>query len=244
MSISLVIDIALCLISVILIIKYICKGAVRSIFSYIKVFLAIGLAFALRNPVANLLNKMFMTETATGWVRESLIATAKGVEPEGINIVKLYEETPSFFTNILSKFGMDLTGFDAAIQSLPDASEEQIEELSVNIGGSIALMLSTIIAVIVVFILAIIVLTVVVNILDRVTKLPGLNLVNRLLGAVIGILISLTIIWAVSGIVTLLVNYVGPIAPNTINQDIIDNSVILKLLKDTKLTEKILSFIQ
>ena len=244
MSISLIIDIALCLISVILIIRYTCKGALKSIFSYIKVFLAIGIAFLLRNPVASLLNKMFMTESITDWVYNSLTATAKGVEPDGLNIVKLYQETPSFFTNILSKFGIDLTDFDAAIEALPGASEEQIAELSTNIGGSIALMLSTIIAVVVVFILAIILLTVLVNLLNKVTKLPVLNFVNKILGAVIGVLISLTVIWAVSGIVTLVVNYVGPIAPETINQDIIDNSVILKLLKDTKLTDAILSYIQ
>ena len=244
MSISLIIDIALCLISVILIIRYTCKGALKSIFSYIKVFLAIGIAFLLRNPVASLLNKMFMTESITDWVYNSLTATAKGVEPDGLNIVKLYQETPSFFTNILSKFGIDLTDFDAAIEALPGASEEQIAELSTNIGGSSALMLSTIIAVVVVFILAIILLTVLVNLLNKVTKLPVLNFVNKILGAVIGVLISLTVIWAVSGIVTLVVNYVGPIAPETINQDIIDNSVILKLLKDTKLTDAILSYIQ
>jgi len=244
MSISLGIDIALCLISVILIIRYTCKGAVRSIFSYIKTFLAIGLAFALRNPVAELINKMFMNESITEWVHRSLLATARGEEVDGLNVVELYQNTPSFFTNVLSKFGIDLTGFDAAIEALPYADEQQISELSVNIGGSIALMLSMLIAIVVIFILALIVLTILVNLLDKATKLPGLKLINRVLGAVVGVLISLTIIWAVSGVVTLLVNYVGPMAPETINQDIIDNSIILKLLKDTNLTEKILSYIQ
>lgn len=244
MSISLIIDLALCLISIILIIRYTCKGAVRSILSYAKVFLAIGLAFALRNPVATLLNKMFMTDSVTDWVHNSLMASASGTETNGLNIVELYQNTPSFFTNVLSKFGIDLTDFDAAIEALPYASEEQIAELSANIGGSIALMLSTILAVVIVFALAIIVLTVIINLIDKAVKLPGLNLVNRVLGAVIGALISITIIWAVSGIATLVVNYVGPIAPETINQDIIDNSVILKMLKDSQLTEKILSYIQ
>lgn len=244
MSISLIIDIALCLISIILVIRYMCKGAVKSIFSCIKTFLAIGLAFVLRNPVAGLLNKMFMEESVTGWVHRSLMATAKGEEIDGLNIVKLYQDTPSFFTNILSKFGIDLTGFDAAIEALPHATDDEIAELSVNIGGSIALMLSTILAIIIVFILALIVLTVIVNLLNRATRLPGLRFVNRLLGAVIGVVISLTIIWAVSGIATLVVNYVGPLAPKTINQGIIDNSVILKLFKDSQLTEKILSYIQ
>jgi hypothetical protein len=187
---------------------------------------------------------MFMTDSITGWVRESLTATARGAEPDGLNIVELYQNTPSFFTNILSKFGIDLTDFDAAIEALPYASEDQIAELSANIGGSIALMLSTILAVVIVFVLSIIVLTVIINLIDKATKLPGLNLVNRVLGAVIGALISITVIWAVSGIATLVVNYVGPIAPETINQDIIDNSVILKMFKDSQLTEKILSYIQ
>lgn len=244
MSISLIIDLALCLISIILIIRYTCKGAVRSILSYAKVFLAIGLAFALRNPVATLLNKMFMTDSVTDWVHNSLVASASGTETNGLNIVELYQNTPSFFTNVLSKFGIDLTDFDAAIEALPYASEEQIAELSANIGGSIALMLSTILAVVIVFVLAIIVLTVIINLIDKATKLPGLNFVNRVLGAVIGALISITVIWAVSGIATLVVNYVGPIAPETINQDIIDNSVILKMFKDSQLTEKILSYIQ
>ena len=244
MSISLIIDLALCLISIVLIIRYTCKGAVRSILSYVKVFLAIGLAFVLRNPVATLLNKMFMTDSVTDWVHNSLVASASGTETNGLNIVELYQNTPSFFTNILSKFGIDLTDFDAAIEALPYASEEQIAELSANIGGSIALMLSTILAVVIVFVLAIIVLTVLINLIDKAVKLPGLNFVNRVLGAVIGVLISVTVIWAVSGIATLVVNYVGPIAPETINQDIIDNSVILKMFKDSRLTEKILSYIQ
>lgn len=244
MSISLIIDLALCLISIVLIIRYTCKGAVRSILSYVKVFLAIGLAFVLRNPVATLLNKMFMTDSVTNWVHNSLVASASGTETNGLNIVELYQNTPSFFTNILSKFGIDLTDFDAAIEALPYASEEQIAELSANIGGSIALMLSTILAIVIVFVLAIIVLTVLINLIDKAVKLPGLNFVNRVLGAVIGVLISITVIWAVSGIATLVVNYVGPIAPETINQDIIDNSVILKMFKDSRLTEKILSYIQ
>ncbi len=159
MSISLIIDLALCLISIVLIIRYTCKGAVRSILSYVKVFLAIGLAFVLRNPVATLLNKMFMKDSVTDWVHNSLVASASGTETNGLNIVELYQNTPSFFTNILSKFGIDLTDFDAAIEALPYASEEQIAELSANIGGSIALMLSTILAVVIVFVLAIIVLT-------------------------------------------------------------------------------------
>ncbi|MBQ8392504.1 MAG: CvpA family protein [Clostridia bacterium] len=243
MNPSLIIDIALCVISLILIIRYTCKGAIRSILSYIKVFLAMGIAYMLRNPVASLINKMFMQDAITNWVQESLYATAKGMETDGVNFVELYQDTPAFFTNILSKFGMDLEGFDSAIAGLPYASDEQITALSENIGASVSLMLSMLMGIVIVFILALIILTVLVNVLDKVAKLPGLNFVNRLLGACIGVLISLTIIWATSGIVTLAVNYVGPIFPEIFNEELIDNSVILRLLKGTNLTEIIKSYI-
>jgi hypothetical protein len=77
-----------------------------------------------------------------------------------------------------------------------------------------------------------------------VTKLPVLNFVNRLLGAVIGLLISVTVIWAVNGIITMLITFVGPMAPETFNEDIVNNSYILSMLKDTNLVELIKSYIE
>jgi hypothetical protein len=71
-----------------------------------------------------------------------------------------------------------------------------------------------------------------------------LNFVNRLLGAVIGLLISVTVIWAVNGIITMLITFVGPMAPETFNEDIVNNSYILSMLKDTNLVELIKSYIE
>ena len=244
MNISTIIDIALVVLTIILVIRYTAKGAVKSIFSFVKTFLAIGIAYFTRNQVAQLLDGLFMNNAITGWVYNSLYASARGTGDSGIDFVQIYKDTPVFFTNILTKFGIDLTGFDEMISALPYATDEQLSELAANIGSSISLLLSMIIGMVVVFILAIIVLTLIVNLLDKLTKLPVLNFVNRLLGAVVGLLISLTVIWAVNGIFTLLITYVGPMAPETLNQSIIDNSVILRLLKETNLVEMIKSYIE
>lgn len=244
MNISSVIDIVLVILTVTLVIRYTIKGAVKSIFSFVKTFLAIAVAYLFRNPVAKLINEMFMGNWVRGWVYDSLYASARGGEIKGINFVNVYEKTPKFFTNILSKFDMDLSGFDEAILSLPQATDDQIGVLANNIGSSVSLLLSMILGMIVIFILSLLVLTFIINLFDKVTRLPVLNFVNRVLGAVIGLLISAMVIWAVNGVITMLITFVGPMAPNTFNEDIINNSYILSLLKDTNLVELIKSYIE
>ena len=244
MNISSVIDLVLVILTVTLVIRYTIKGAVKSIFSFVKTFLAIAVAYLFRNPVAKLINEMFMGNWVRGWVYDSLYASARGGEIKGINFVNVYEKTPKFFTNILSKFDMDLSGFDEAILSLPQATDDQIGVLANNIGSSVSLLLSMILGMIVIFILSLLVLTFIINLFDKVTRLPVLNFVNRVLGAVIGLLISAMVIWAVNGVITMLITFVGPMAPNTFNEDIINNSYILSMLKDTNLVELIKSYIE
>lgn len=244
MNISSIIDLVLVILTVTLVIRYTIKGAVKSIFSFVKTFLAIAVAYLFRNPVAKLINEMFMGNWVRGWVYDSLYASARGGEIKGINFVNVYEKTPKFFTNILSKFDMDLSGFNEAISSLPHATDEQIGALADNIGSSVSLLLSMILGMVVIFILSLLVLTFIINLFDKVTRLPVLNFVNRILGAVIGLLIAAMVIWAVNGVITMLITFVGPMAPNTFNEDIINNSYILSMLKDTNLVELIKSYIE
>jgi len=244
MNISSIIDLALVILTIILVIRYTIKGAVKSILSFVKTFLAIGIAYFFRNPIGKLIDEMFMGNWVRGWVYSSLSASANGEEVQGIDFVALYEDTPTFFTNILTKFGVDLTDLGSKIENIQHASDQQLTEIADNIGSSVSLMLSTILGMVIIFILSLIVLTVITNLLDKVTKLPVLNFINRLLGAVIGLLISITVIWAINGIITMLVTFVGPMAPNTFNEDIINQSYILSMLKDTNLVELIKSYVE
>ncbi len=243
MSIGLIIDIVLCIITVVIIIRYTCTGAVKAVFSFAKTFVAILLAYFLRKPAALLLNKLFMERSITGWVHKSLLAASQGIEPDGVDFVKLYNEMPSFFTKILSGFGMDTEGMDAAFNALPTATEAEITAMSQNIGTSIAFMISTVIGFIVVFILAILLLSIAVNLLDKITRLPVINLANRLLGAAIGVLVSLLVIWVISVIAGLLVNYVGPLVPDVFTDSLIEGSFVLRTVKNANLMDNLKLFI-
>ena len=99
----------------------------------------------------------------------------------------------------------------------------------------LAFILSTIIGFVVVFILAILVLSIVVKLLDKITRLPVINLANRILGALIGVLVAVMIAWVVSIIAGLLVNYVGPLVPDIFNDSLIEDSVVLRTVKNADL---------
>ena len=243
MSTGLIIDIVLLVIAAVTIIRYTFKGAVKAVFSFAKTFVALFLAYVLRKPAAMLINTLFMERSVTGWVYDSLYAASQGIKPDGVDLVKLYNDMPSFFTKILSGFGLDAEGIEAAFDSIPGATEAEITAISENIGTSIATMLSTIIGFAVVFLLALLVLTIVVHVLDKLTHLPIINFANKLLGAAIGVLISLLIIWIVSVIAGFLVNYIGPLVPTVFNEGLIEESFVLRTMKNAELMDTLSMYI-
>ncbi|MBQ2736202.1 MAG: CvpA family protein [Clostridia bacterium] len=243
MSTGLIIDIVLLVIAAVTIIRYTFKGAVKAVFSFAKTFVALFLAYVLRKPAAMLINTLFMERSVTGWVYDSLYAASQGIKPDGVDLVKLYNDMPSFFTKILSGFGLDAEGIEAAFDSIPGATEAEIIAISENIGTSIATMLSTIIGFVAVFLLALLVLTIVVHILDKLTHLPIINFANKLLGAAIGVLISLLIIWIVSVIAGFLVNYIGPLVPTVFNEGLIEESFVLRTMKNAELIDTLSMYI-
>lgn len=243
MSTGLIIDIVLLVIAAVTIIRYTFKGAVKAVFSFAKTFVALFLAYVLRKPAAMLINTLFMERSVTGWVYDSLYAASQGIKPDGVDLVKLYNDMPSFFTKILSGFGLDAEGIEAAFDSIPGATEAEITAISENIGTSIATMLSTIIGFVVVFLLALLVLTIVVHVLDKLTHLPIINFANKLLGAAIGVLISLLIIWIVSVIAGFLVNYIGPLVPTVFNEGLIEESFVLRTMKNAELMDTLSMYI-
>ena len=243
MTVGVVVDIVLAVLCVVLIIKHTVMGGIKSIFSYFKVFLAVGTAYLLRSPVALMIDGLFMNRSITDWVYESLLSSSMGVTPEGVDFVSLYNNTPSFFTDILSKFGIDLTGFGDAIGSLQYATEEDIRGMAENIGSPLSMLLSTVIAVIAIFVIALILYSLLVKLLDKIMKLPVLNIINRILGVAFGILMAATTLVIASALANMLVTYVGPIAPEVFNSDIIEGSVLLSFMSKWDIVDLIASYI-
>lgn len=238
MTASLVIDIVLALMTCVLTIRYAMKGFLKTALDLFKTVISIFLAYALRNHVARLIDSIFMNKTIVGWVNKSLVAVAGG-ENAIVDFSSIYRDMPTFYTNVLSKFGLDLGKLDEQFKNL---TSENINALSENIGSALSYMISVAIAVIAVFAVSIVVLTIVVHLLNLLTKFKGVDILNKFLGLVFGAALSAVIMWGVGFVFSKAVEWFGPMYPNVFNESIIDNSIILNFFCKNNLLEIVIGW--
>ena len=130
------------------------------------------------------------------------------------------------YEKILSFFGLDLeNGFRDSMANIEQLDEVAIAELSLNISSAMAWGLSLLSALLAVFIIALIVLSIITSLLDLITKIPAFNVVNRILGAAVGLF------WASAFalLIGVVLTFASRLVPNVIGEGIISDSIILGL---------------
>ena len=226
MSGSTIIDIALGGIMLLILLKYTLKGFVGSILDSLKVFVAAVLAYSLRHPVALLYNRLFMRDSVTSWVKSSL-NNAKSGGDSFVNFVDLYEAAPSFFNSFLSDYGLR----DASqLGDLASADSKQMSGLAIDLGSSLSMFFSTVLAVISLFIIFLIVLKLTVRVIDRLINLTPIKTANRLLGFVFGLVYSVIVVLLLSYLLELLVFITGGFGGKVTAYDL-NNSVIVSIVR-------------
>ena len=230
---SLVVDIILGIICICVIVKYSIKGFLKTVLDLGRLALSVILAIMFRGVVANLLNELFMSEAIYNWVYNSLISKIGGIS-EAVDFVRIYEDAPQFYSEILAVFDLDFYEFEEAINNL---SGENVEKVSKMISEPLATMLSTLIAVVVIFVVSMIVLFFVVKLVDKITKIKLIGIINKVLGVCVGVLLSSVIVWLLSFVLQLVVETIGPMYPDIINSGLTEDSMIINILKEAGLLE-------
>ena len=235
--VGMIIDVVLLVATVVLVIRHTKLGFVKSVLETLKAFIAAILAFVFRVPLARFFDTSFMRNVANGWVYNSLIASANGQDPT-FNLVTLYKDCPLAYTFLLSKFGLNTEGLGERLLDIENLTEEEINQLAVDIGGPISWLCSIILSMIAVFIVAILLITLIIWLSKFVTKLPVIKFLNRLLGAVIGLAWSLLLALGVGIVITLGSTFL----PETIPPTIISESIILSALANIDVFEIVSTF--
>ena len=230
---SLVLDIILAIICIFVIIKYSIKGFLKTILDIVRLGVSIILAIMFRGVLANLLNTLFMNKVVYNWVYGSVSKVVSGAESK-INFVSIYENNPEFYSNVLSNFGLDFYELQYSMESL---SEETSANISKMISDPLANMFSVIISVLVIFIVSMILLYFVVKLVDKITKIKGINIINKILGVIFGVALAAIIIWAITLLIEILMGTLGPMLPNIFNSELTEKSMIINLLKEIGLLD-------
>lgn len=224
MGANVVIDIVLSVIALFIIIKFTVKGFLRSVLDSLKVIFAGIIAYALRTPVAKLIDSWFMRDGIVSWVKQSLLEAFEGNDTL-INFVELYNNAPVIFNKLLSAFGL---GDVSALGKGEAITEENIQELSVELGEAISMFLSTVIAVVVMFFVMLLVLTILNKLLDALMSFALIKLVNRVLGFALGLLCALGAIWLASLVLVFLVNVTNGFG-GSLTKEVLDKSMLIGL---------------
>jgi hypothetical protein len=216
------------------------KGFLKSILDFAKVIASVFLSYVLMKPVGKLFDSWFMNNAVSGWVKDSINKSFNG-ESGIVDFLKINQDTPGFYKDILTNFGLDYNKFNEEINNL---TAENVNELGVTVGNAVSFMLSCLLAIVVIFIISMIVLSIVVRIITCVTKIGGLRALNRVLGLVLGIALALVLVWGVTQLAQLLINTLGPMWPDVISQKIINESMILSAVKNSGIEQLVMEQVQ
>lgn len=158
------------------------KGFVQSISKLGRFVGAGGLSYLLGPRVGQLISEKLIYNGVFNSISEKIGSAVSGVA-SSINVEDLLDNLP----DLLKRF-VDTEAFRGQFGSTIEDVNAAAKSLSENISGSVSTILSNIIAYVLLFIAGLILFAIVFKILDGVAKLPVLNLVNRVFGAVLGLL--------------------------------------------------------
>ena len=228
---SLVVDIVLGIICISVIIKYSIEGFLSTVLDLARLAVSVILAVMFRGVVAKLLNDLFMTKTIYNWVYGSLTSKIAGIS-ETVDFVRIYKDAPQFYSKVLALFDLDFDKFSEAVNEL---GTENVENVTSMIADPLSTMLSTLLAVIIIFAISMIVLFFVVKLLNKLTKIKLLNVINKILGIAFGVLLASVIVWLLSMLLQVLIETIGPMYPNIFNSSLTEDSMIINILKEAGL---------
>lgn len=229
MTASIIFDVLMVVLAALIILKFSLKGCIRSFISLGKIVVSIAIALLLRVLFVNALNAIIMDSLMIDVVRNSLTASIEN------NLAKVYinvDSLPEAFKQFLTKFDLNLEDFNKNSEALfVNNDTSVIEPLAQNIGGALATLISSIIAVVVVFIISYIILSIVCKIFIKSEKLDSIKTIDRILGAVWGILLACILLWAFTQVALFVVDVVGPLAPEFIKAEFAEKSWVVRIFK-------------
>ncbi len=233
MNPSTILDIALVVFATLIIIKFTVEGFFSSVLDLCKGFLAIVIAYLMRITIARLFFSFFMKKAMGALVWKSLeLYSSQDIESLGIDIKALQENNPEIFEKFLTKFGLDYPKFLNDFEAFfVNGNKEAMDTLADNVGGAIAMLLSTILALFAGLILAYVLLSILVYLLLKLTKFEGVKTANRWLGFALGVVIAFLVLWGITMALQLLVQFVGPILPQYISSDLTEGSMVVGIFK-------------
>jgi len=162
------------------------NGFVKTVMSVLSFFISFVLAKTFAPGLAGHINSNWIMPNFADKAAEQL---TRLLPPDG-GLEKLIRDQPSEFLNILKSYGLDV---QAWLAEAAEKAGSEVDRAAKNIVGAVASGISYFLAFLAILLLAFALLKIVSVVIDKAVKLPGLNLVNRAGGTLLGLLYGIVV---------------------------------------------------
>lgn len=208
------------------------KGFLRCILSLACVIAAIAVAMTFSQPAAewcydNILSG-YIVNTVEKAIEDGLDSSAAAM-----TVNQVIAEIPDFLVSQLTEFGIDVNAVAEEISSLKLSAQDTAEMISKDIVRPGVLVLLKMLCFILIYLIVRFLLGFLSSLINGISKLPLLKQVNKGLGAVIGALKGVAIVFLVCTLLNAIpLDYFEP----PILAQAVDNSLICNFINNTDLS--------
>lgn len=232
---SIILDIVVAVIIVLFTITSFRRGLVNSIIDFAGTIVSVVAASLIASSMSVSIYNQFIKEHIIDCVSQALstLPSSASVTEQASQVMS---SLPGYATNILALMGINesnlFSSIDTTYLSIPNAVETLVYPTAVKI--------ITVALTIVLFMIFIAVIGLLSNLLTKTIKITGLSTVNKLGGAVFGLVKALLLIMVLSLVLYFVMMFLPTDTTMAIN-DAIENSMLYKGIYNISLPEKIIS---
>lgn len=230
---SLIIDIVIALVCVIIIIKNAARGFIKSFMVFARTVLAILAAYIFNAPIARLFDDKVFNSMAQGWTLKAFEST---VNSEGLyQVDQIFNGIPSWASNFAISKTLDEDTLNKFFIEGAQATKEEMIDISTALGNGLSWLISVVVSFVVLFIVAEIVVAIIGALLNKLGKVPMLKVINIILGACIGIVISAVTAWLIAFAIKWVIYFGNSYYPEIFSDEILENSIIARYFLDNNI---------
>ncbi len=227
-----------------IIIRYSIRGFVKSFLSVVKILFAPFIALLFASPFGKLISAWLLEGPMTNWMKNMFLERA--FQENGQTFYELHKFTDDGVSRFLvinllkvgedNKSGIALVNKHMIGDNPVPATYSEVEQISEFLGSIVAFLISLVIAFIIVFVVTegiILLLSKLINKLLR--KAITIKRLDILLGAIIGIFVSVLAVWILSFVIGKLFDLGNHHYPGVFKEEYVDKTLFLRFFVDNDL---------
>lgn len=226
------IDAILIIVAVMIIWSAAKKGLIRAVMGVFTSVASLIAAYAYTPVLSDYIREKFLLDRITGNIAGTLKGWALDTASDLYNLDRLVAPLNPDFSKILERYGVEAEKIVSELRGLVGVNENEVNNIAEHIALPTTNVLASAIAFILIFAAVFIVLSLITGLLDKIFKMPVLSGINKFLGILFGILEAGIVLYALAAVLSVLVSFLGVISPDLFGKEVIENTVVCKLLME------------